>query len=46
MRGEIIYLPEYSVGIAENDPVSFEVSVFPDPASGGQVFVDLRKSGL
>ncbi len=46
LRGEIIYLPEYSVGITENDRVSFEVSVYPNPSSGGQVFVDLRKSGL
>jgi hypothetical protein len=42
-RNEILPFPNYSVGIAENEHETFEVIVFPNPACGGEINIDLRK---
>ena len=43
-RNEILPFPNYSVGIAEKEHETFDVIVFPNPANGGEINIDLRKT--
>jgi hypothetical protein len=43
VRGEIINLPSYSVGISEKENEAFEFAVFPNPSSDNKINIDLRK---
>jgi|GEM_PF-191679 len=42
-NGGIIYLPTYSVGITENMHESLDFTVFPNPATGEEFYIDLRQ---
>ena len=44
-QGKIIYLPEYSVGIGEISVEKMKFHVFPNPANGDFVNIDLRTTG-
>jgi hypothetical protein len=40
-NGKIIFLPTYSVGISDHTPVKLQVNVFPNPANGDEIYIDL-----
>jgi hypothetical protein len=46
VNGKIIYLPSYSVDVSEYHLEQIDFPVFPNPASGDFINVDLRKAGI